>query len=242
MESHVHGPFRRIPSRGAKLPFTFDDSDPHIGVEREEVLEPGVPLRLTFHLVSLEVLGVDEVGLVHGRDAVGGVVIQGALHHTPRKLEALGGVQFLARGSVREGGGAGEGGDGDESKDGVAHDSGRWWRACAVNSDEEPFPKVGKENILKNIPSSDCRSGRRGVEETDEREPQESAVAFVLDCVTNVVGMSQELTSRASRAVRSTGQNPRGGEKISHTSDPSLRSYIAPRPSSVTATAPDTRA
>mmetsp|Transcript_9037 Transcript_9037/g.39773 ORF Transcript_9037/g.39773 Transcript_9037/m.39773 type:complete len:264 (+) Transcript_9037:1735-2526(+) len=122
----------------------------------------------------------------------------------------------------------------------MAHDSGRWWRACAVNSDEEPFPNVGIENIQKNIPSSDCRSGRRGVEETDEREPQESAVAFVLDCVTNVVGMSQELTSRASRAVRSTGPRTRGGEKISHTSDLSLRSYIAPRPSSVTAIAPDT--
>ena len=57
-------------------------------------------------------------------------------------------------------------------------------RVCGDEGDEEPFPNVGIENIQKNILSSDCRSGRRGFEETDELEPQESAVAVVLDCVT----------------------------------------------------------
>ena len=90
-------------------------------------------------------------------------------------------------------------------------------RVCGDEGDEEPFPNAGNRKYPEKIPSSDCRSGRRGVEETDEREPQESAVAFVLDCVTNVVGMSQELTSRASRAVRSTGpRSERRGEDKSH--------------------------
>ena len=71
-------------------------------------------------LVALEVLGVDEVVRVHGRDAVGLVVAQVALDHASGQLELLGGVELLAGGGMRGGGGAGDADEGDESEDGVA--------------------------------------------------------------------------------------------------------------------------
>ena len=85
----------------------------------QEVSEPLVPLGLAFDRVALEVLGVDEVVRVHGRDAVGLVVAQVALDHASGQLELLGGVELLAGGGMRGGGGAGDADEGDESEDGM---------------------------------------------------------------------------------------------------------------------------